>query len=76
MDHQQIPYVEVDTYGSVVYVAKNNQYLGHIVVADEVKPETKETINTLKSMGMKVVMLTGDLKDTALKVAKVKLLNL
>ena len=70
MDHQQIPYVEVDSYGSVVYVAKNNQYLGHIVVADEVKPETKETINTLKSMGMKVVMLTGDLKDTALKVAK------
>ena len=70
MDHQAISYKEVDSYGSVVYVAKNSQYLGYIVVADELKPETKQTVATLKAMGMKVVMLTGDLKETALKVAQ------
>jgi len=69
MEHQHIQFTEVDRYGSIVYVASDDKYLGHIVVADEIKPETKQAVSDLKALGMKVVMLTGDIKDTALEVA-------
>lgn len=70
MQQQNITYQTVQSYGSVVYAAIDGTYAGSIVVADQIKDETKQTIKDLRSMGMKVVMLTGDIKETALAVGR------
>lgn len=70
MESQNIAYEAVDSYGSIVYVALDHKFIGSVVVADQLKEETKDTIRDLKALGMKVVMLTGDVKDTALAIAK------
>ncbi len=52
--------------GTIVYVARENEYLGEIVISDEVKEDAKQTIADLKKQGIKqTVMLTGDLKQVA-----------
>lgn len=57
--------------GTVVHVAIDGQYSGHIVISDKVKPEAKETIATLKRNGVKkTVMLTGDTKEVGESVAR------
>ena len=60
----------INTDGTVVYVSINGNYCGYIVIADEVKDDSKETIEKLKTLGIKTVMLTGDSKNTADKVQK------
>lgn len=70
MEEKQIAYEAVQSYGSIVYVAIDHQFVGSIVVADQLKDETKQTIKDLQALGMKVVMLTGDVKETALAIAK------
>lgn len=56
--------------GTVVHIAVDGVYEGHIVIADEVKPEAKEAIRSLKSLGIrKTVMLTGDSRAVAESVA-------
>lgn len=56
--------------GTIVHVAVNGSYAGHIVVADVVKPHAKEAIQELKHAGVrKTVMLTGDRRNVAEKVA-------
>lgn len=50
--------------------AENNSLLGIIAVADTVKPDTEIAVKTLKKMGLRVVMLTGDNQKTANAVAK------
>jgi Cd2+/Zn2+-exporting ATPase len=59
----------VDAVGTVVYVAKDGQYLGAIVVADTVKEDSTDAIATLKSMNIDTLMLTGDNEQTAKAVA-------
>ena len=61
---------KVDSAGSVVYVAKDNNVLGAIVLNDEIREESKRAINSLHSMGVKVAMLTGDKKEVAEVVGK------
>ncbi len=52
--------------GTLVHVAKNNVYLGTIVINDEVKPEAKDALQALKAAGVKKeILLTGDTKETA-----------
>jgi len=59
-----------DGIGTVIYVAKENKYLGTIEIADEIKEDTKEGIRKLKELGVEnVVMLTGDNEKVAQKVA-------
>lgn len=70
MEAQNIDYEVVQSYGSIVYVAIDHQFAGSVVVADQLKDETKQTIKDLQSLGMKVVMLTGDVKETALAIAQ------
>ncbi len=65
-----VEYVPSDGVGTVVYVAKDGAFLGYIVIADEVKPEAKETIEYLNSIGARTVMLTGDNERIARHVAK------
>ena len=63
-----IEFKEANEIGSVIYVAKNNIFLGYIVVQDKIKEESKEVISYLNSKG-KTIMLTGDNSSVANKVA-------
>ena len=55
--------------GTVVYIAIDGAYAGCITIADVIKPTSKDAIRGLKKSGIKTVMLTGDTKKTADKVA-------
>ena len=62
--------VECHSIGTIVHVAVNGEYAGHIVVADVEKPHAKEAIAALKRAGVtRTVMLTGDRQGVAQKVA-------
>lgn len=62
---------EVKSSGTLIYVAKNGKFLGHIEIADSLKKDAKETIKELKGQGIKnIIMLTGDRKVAASEVAK------
>jgi len=57
--------------GTVVYVSKDEEYIGNIVISDEIRDESKETIKELKALGIrKTIMLSGDKKTTAEQVGK------
>ena len=55
---------------SIVYVVQNEKVIALIGVNDVVRNEVRDVINTLKSMNIKTIMLTGDNKETAEKIAK------
>lgn len=57
------------TDGTVVYVSRDGKYIGCITISDVVKPDSKQAMTELKAAGIKTVMLTGDSKATAEKVA-------
>lgn len=59
----------IESDGVVVYVVKNMELLGYIIIKDEVREEAKATIETLKKMGISVAMVTGDKEIEAKKVA-------
>ncbi len=62
---------EVDTIGTAVYVAVDGAYWGAVVISDEIKEGASETLRALKASGFKkTVMLTGDNKGAAQKVAE------
>lgn len=70
MNENNIEIPEIKEIGTIVYVAKNSEYLGHILIQDEVKPEAKDTIKDLKNIGIeKTVMLTGDKNDIASNIS-------
>lgn len=63
-------YIDCTHTGTVVHVAVDGKYAGHILIADKVKEHSKEAITGLKKLGVKdAVMLTGDSKKTAESVA-------
>ena len=68
LKENEIEFKEADEIGSVIYVAKNDIFLGYIVVQDKIKEESKEVISYLNSEG-KTIMLTGDNSSVANKVA-------
>ena len=68
--HSQNDTEKVDEIGTIVYVNVNDKCIGHIVLNDTIKPETKETIQMLKEQNISSTMFTGDSADIALKVAK------
>lgn len=69
MDAYRIDYQKADSIGSVVYVAVDNDFIGYIVIADEIKADAKEMISYLNSINAKTVMLTGDNERIASSVA-------
>lgn len=57
--------------GTIIHVACDGEYAGHIVISDEIKEDSMQTIEELKKVGVQnVVMLTGDNERTALTVAQ------
>lgn len=70
MDRLGINYISCHSVGTIIHMAINGSYAGHIVIADIVKPHSKEAIRKLKAAGIrKTVMLTGDAKKVAEQVA-------
>ena len=70
MDRLGIAYTSCHNVGTIIHMAINGKYAGHIVIADIVKPNSKEAIRQLKATGVrKTVMLTGDAKKVADQVA-------
>lgn len=71
MKRLDIEYKECHHVGTVVHMAVNGVYAGHILISDVLKPHAKEAIHALKKAGVsKTVMLTGDAKNVAEQVAK------
>ena len=71
MQRYHISVPEVNKLGSYVYVAKDETALGCVIVADQIKEDSKEAIRKLKANGIKkVVMLTGDKEEIAREVGK------
>ncbi len=66
MERLGIEYISCHSVGTIIHMAINGSYAGHIVIADIVKPHSKDAIRQLKSAGIrKTVMLTGDAKKVA-----------
>lgn len=62
---------ECHSVGTIIHVAIDNKYSGHIVISDVEKPSAKKAISELKKLGIsKTVMLTGDSQKVASKVAE------
>ena len=57
-------------YGTVVYISIDDEYAGHIILADKIKEDAKKAIEDLNKQGIKTIMLTGDNKETGERVAK------
>ncbi|MCA9391126.1 MAG: cadmium-translocating P-type ATPase [Candidatus Magasanikbacteria bacterium] len=53
-----------------VFLATNNAFLGSVYVADAIKPEATQAIKDLHKLGMTVIMVTGDMKNTAQAIAR------
>lgn len=67
---ENIEAAEKDAVGTVVYVAKDGEYLGNLIIADEIKEDAKKTVEELNNLGIKnVVMLTGDNRKIGENVA-------
>lgn len=70
MAQQKIDYEKADDAGTVIYIAEGKNYLGYILIEDEMKEDARAAIEGLRAAGIKrVVMLTGDRKKVADKVA-------
>ena len=70
MDRLGISYIPGHSAGTIIHMAINGAYAGHIVISDVVKPHSKDAIQALKRAGVhKTVMLTGDAKKAADLVA-------
>ncbi len=65
-----IPFEKETGVGTVVYVARNGKFVGSILIADQLKEETKQVIGELNAMGSKTIMLTGDNEAIAKDVAE------
>lgn len=70
MEKLGISYVSCSHVGTIVHLALDGKYAGHILISDVIKPHAKEAIKELKKAGVtKTVMLTGDRKNVADAVA-------
>lgn len=69
MDSEKVSWEECDKhFGTIVHIAVDNIYAGHIVISDKIKEQAKDTIYGLKKSEIRTVMLTGDIKSVGEKV--------
>ena len=70
MEYLGVPYINCHSVGTIIHMAVDGKYAGHIVISDVVKPHSREAIQTLKASGVRrTVMLTGDARKVAEQVA-------
>ena len=70
MEHLGISYISCHEAGTVIHMAIDGQYAGHILISDVEKPHSREAIRELKKAGVRrTVMLTGDRKEAAEQTA-------
>ena len=70
MEKLGVDCMECHSVGTVVHMAVNGKYAGHILISDQIKPHAKEAIAALKKCGVKkTIMLTGDRREAARQVA-------
>lgn len=70
MKRLDIPHTECHSVGTIIHIAVEGKYAGHIVISDVLKPTSPKAISDLKSVGVKkTVMLTGDATSVAQQVA-------
>ncbi len=69
MEQNGVNFTREEGLGTVVYVAEDGKFVGSVLIADELKEETREVIGALGGMGCKTVMLTGDNEAIAADVA-------
>ena len=70
MNKEGIPFRTPDEAGTVVYVAVDGTYAGHILIADQIKEDAEEAVSGLRARGITTVMLTGDNKTAAESVGR------
>lgn len=71
MKSLNIDFEPATDFGTIVYIAKNQEYLGFLVISDEVKPEAASALADLRNLGIeKNIMLTGDHKSVAQNIGK------
>ena len=71
MEQLGIDFIDCHSVGTIIHMAIDGKYAGHIVISDVVKPNSKQAIEQLHRAGVtKTVMLTGDAKKIAVSVAK------
>ena len=70
MDRLGVEYIPCRSVGTIIHIAIDGNYMGHILISDVVKPHSKQAIRALKGAGVeRTVMLTGDSKKVADQVA-------
>ena len=70
MNQLGVPYINCHSVGTIIHMAVNGTYAGHIVISDVLKPHSKEAVQALKAAGVRqTVMLTGDARKVADQVA-------
>ena len=70
MKENQISYIECHQTGTILHMAIDQTYAGHIVIADRIKPTSKQAMQALRNCGIqKTVMLTGDIQKVAKEFA-------
>lgn len=62
MNKFSIDYHNCDTIGTHIYISKNNQYIGNVVIRDKIKENSKKVVSSLKENKIESIMLTGDKK--------------
>lgn len=71
MESEQISWQKTQALGSIVYLAIDAVFAGYIVISDELKPDSKQAIRDLKSLGIRnTAMLTGDVKSVGETIAR------
>ena len=71
MDQMGIPYKPCRSSGTIVHMALDGAYAGHVVISDVIKPEARAAVDALRQAGVeKTVMLTGDMKSAAEEIAQ------
>ncbi|MEJ8555103.1 heavy metal translocating P-type ATPase [Tepidibacter sp. Z1-5] len=69
MNKENIDCTEINEIGTIIYISIDGKYSGYILISDEIKSDSKQSINELKNMGIKnAIMLTGDNSSVANKV--------
>jgi len=71
MNSENIEFTEKENLGTVIYIAFNGQYIGNILISDEIKADSPKAIKRMKANGIKeIVMLTGDNKAIGKNIAQ------